>query len=90
MEQSREIQGPSDDPITREIQRISGLSCDRLMSEVVQMATNWLVEHVTDLSGDDGISGHLAIAKAYQVCLIKALVESTRQTLEKSMKQGEI
>jgi hypothetical protein len=68
---SGKIQGSPDDPITREIKRISNLSSGRLISEVVQMATNWLVEHGTDLS----ISGWQVIAKAYRA----RLVESTKQ-----------
>ena len=58
-------------PLQRELARILALDDLRLREEVARMAANWLVEHGTDLDGEDGISGADLLAKTYRICLAR-------------------
>jgi len=55
--------------IDSEVRRIMHLDADRVTAEVCKMAANWIVEHRSDLGGDDGISGARTIALAYRARL---------------------
>jgi hypothetical protein len=56
--------------INSEVRRIMQLEAGRVIEEVCKMAANWIVEHGSDLGGDDGISGAQTIALAYRAKLI--------------------
>jgi thymidylate synthase len=58
-----------DAALDHEVRRIMQLDDDRAMAEVTKMASNWIVEHSSDLEGSDGISGTRTIALAYRARL---------------------